>query len=181
MAMVFSAIASAFSAAAPAVGGTIGSAASSLFSTSGLMTVLQGGAGLVSAMAAMREGQAKAGQLELQAVDAEGKAGQAEVDGLRKQNSLRRALLQQMGDHDVAYAASGVDTSFGTAATARREAQSDAASALVQENSNTSAQKMALNRQAIAYRRAAKDSRRAGRMAAIGGLIGTGTDILARG
>ena len=168
-------------AAGTAAAGTAAAAGTSLFSASTIGTLLSGGASLVGAMAALRKGQDEADQLNLQAVDTDRQAGQADIDAENRQNSLRRGLIKQIGEQDVAYAASGLDLSFGTAAQARADAEKDAANALTTDTENEAATKLALARRAQQYRMAAKQARSAGMLSAIGTGIGAAADIFARG
>jgi hypothetical protein len=171
-------IAGGIGTAASAVGGaasTIGSVGSVLGG------ILGGGASLVSAMAAHRAGEARAGALMSQAADAQADAAQTSIVGEQRQTSLKRDLLMSLGKRDVAYAASGVDLSFGTPVIARQEAVADAGRAIAQDQAGTEQTRLRLLGRAGQLRIQAGQSADAGDINAIGDLLTGGYRLLRRG
>jgi hypothetical protein len=121
--------------AAPAVAGAIGAAApvaaTSSFGWGSILSgVLSGGASLAGIMGAQAAASEKATAFELAAQDAEAEVPTEMLKGTEKRTSMRRSLLQTFGERDVAFAASGLDISFGTPALARDEAEADAERAI---------------------------------------------------
>ena len=163
------------SAASAAAGG------GGLFGGSFLASVLQGGVGAMSAMAAIREGDAKAAALQGQAADAELESGQQKLRGLQRTDELRRQLLEQQGEREVAWGASGVDSSFGTPAQARMEAADAANRAIDIEGSNAALMSDAYARRAAGYRRQAREARSGGLFKAIGAGLESAIGIARRG
>lgn len=114
------------SSIASSAGGAAATAASSgagiLGGGSALASILQGTATVLSVASQIRASNADASALEAQARDAE---HEKILEGLQETDrkiDIKRATLQALGERDVAYAASGIDLSFGTAAQARKEA-----------------------------------------------------------
>lgn len=133
-AAALSSIAGAASSAGSALVGAVTSVGSTLTSaltsTSGWASILSGGATVASVLAMQEAGETKAWNYQMQADDAELQARVEQVQGLDRRNSLKAALVQAVGERDVAAAASGVDLSFGTPAIARSEAIKDGERAL---------------------------------------------------
>lgn len=195
----FAAISSAFSAAGPAAaaaGSTAaaagaplqlaGAAASSaagasMFSLGNIASLAQGGLGLISSMAAVREGQARSMALQMQAADARDNADNERVQALFRQDSLKRQLLQVVGESDVAYAASGVDVTFGSPARARQEATDDAYRALSRDQTTTNMRASRYMRQARALDDAASGAASAGSLKGLGVLGQTALSMVRRG
>lgn len=107
-----------------------GSLISALGQTSTWASILSGGATVASVLAMQQSGETKGFGLDMQADDAELSAKVEAVQGLDRRNSLKAALVQAVGERDVAAAASGVDLSFGTPSTARNQAIKDGERAL---------------------------------------------------
>lgn len=146
-----------------------------------LYSILQGGTSLLGAMGALRAGQEAAAAYEAEADQAETDKAQAAVDGRVSRDGLRRDLAKQLGEQDVAYAASGTDLSFGTAVTARDQATRDAAGAISTDLGNEDMKKRRLQQRADALRRQAADARSAGGIKAFGTLFGNAASIAGRG
>lgn len=85
---------------------------------------LSGGLGMaastISAISALRAGQAKARAARIQAIDEWNQAEIVKVDTEGQQLGLKQQLLGQLSQRDSAYAASGVDVGSGVAADTRR-------------------------------------------------------------
>lgn len=142
---------------APTVaGGSLLAGGSTVFS------ILSGTATALSVMSTMRAGEAKAQSLELAAGDAETETRLEANKTIERKTSLRKALIETIGERDVAAAASGVDLSFGTPATARREAVTDTERALSLEDSGEEFRRARLLERSASYRRMAAESRSGG-------------------
>lgn len=191
-AAALTAIASGVSTAASAAGTAISAGASAVSSVASgaaglakggsmFANILQGGMGLVGAMSAVREGDAKASALRAQAEDARFDARTEEINTINRQASLRRDLAQALGKRDVAYAASGVDLSFGTPDVARDQALDDANRALTGEQADADMRAGRLRERATQYRRMADDARTAGRTKALLSIGEAGLGMARRG
>jgi hypothetical protein len=174
--------------AAGAVGAAGAAGAASTFSFASLIpsigtaaSILSGGATALSVLGTMRAGEQRARSLELAAADAEIDADISDIETSHRRTSLKRALVQAIGERDVAAAASGADLSFGTPAIARREAAEDADRALEAEDSAGDLRRQRLLERSASYRRMAVESRSGGlaRAAAIG--LEGGAKIARRG
>lgn len=164
--------------AATAAGGAAGGAATSGFS---FASVLQGGMGVLSAMSALRAGQAQSDMYLSQAADTRLDVSQEAIDATDRQTGLRKQLLAALGERDTAYAASGVDLSFGTPVQARTEAVQDANDAISVDQSNSDLRKSRLRSRAAGYEAMAADAKSAGSAKAAGILFDTGIDLFKRG
>ncbi|MCJ9697602.1 hypothetical protein MOV76_39370, partial [Rhizobium sp. PRIMUS64] len=76
----------------------------------------------LSAVSAIRGANEQADSLEAQAQDAAREQPLETLQGIARRASIKRDYMDAVGQQDVAYAASGTDLSFGTAAVARTEA-----------------------------------------------------------
>lgn len=147
-------------AAAGAAGaGAGGSLLASLGSTSMWASILAGGATVASVLANQRAGQTQAFSYEMAANDAELETKIEEVQGIERRTSLKAALVQALGDRDVATAASGVDLSFGTPTVARSEAIKDTERALSSDQATEEFRVARLRERASNYRMMAAQSR----------------------
>lgn len=160
--------------AAPVVGG----AATGGFS---FASILQGGATLLGAMSAIQAGNAEADALNAQAIDAEAQKPFEMLQGMSRRSSIRREMLAALGDQDVAYAASGVDLSFGTPAQARREAFREGDNALTNDQATEESRLTRLTERSNNYRRAARRARSRGYVTALGDGINFLADVRGRG
>jgi len=161
-------------AAGKVVGETVGV-------TSKFTSLLQGGLGLVSAMGELRAGQAQADALRSQAADTRLNITQEGIAGTERQDSLRRQLVSAIGERDTAYAASGVDLSFGTPVSARRQAIADADRAIVTDQNNVNLRQTQYRSRALSLEQMAADAASAGGIKALGSIFDTAIDITARG
>jgi hypothetical protein len=194
-AAALSAVAGGISSAASSVGGALGltggTAAAAGTAASGglgllgkgslLTGLLSGGATIASMMGSLQQGDAQAASYEGAANDALMESGIEATRGIERRDNLKRALLERLGQQDVAAAASGVDLSFGTPAMARDEAQRDAERALVTDQSTEDLRKSRLQERASQMRIAAASARSGGRIKAFtAGATGV-TKLLERG
>lgn len=148
-------------AAAPALG-----AASSGFSLAGLLQGVTTVLGVVSSISA---GNAAAEEKELAAQDAEREKDLEALQGIDRRLSIRRQLSDAVGAQDVAYAASGVDLSFGTAGKARSEAAREADYLLTSDVSTEEVRRSRLTERAVNARSQAKRARLGGFLNAASG------------
>jgi len=175
-----SAVAGAIGSATTAVTGAIGSVGKALGIGSGtvgagsLITGLLSGTATVAGMlGAQQAGQEQARSLSMQAADARTEQDIERLRGTERRDSLRRSLLATLGERDVAAAASGVDLSFGTAATAREESVRDAERALTIDQSTEDFRVARLREREGEFLRSARSAKRAGTIRAVGlGLQG---------
>lgn len=144
-------------------------------------SILQGAAGLVGAMSAMRVGQSQADAYRSQAADTRLDVTQEATDATDRQTSLRKQLLASLGERDTAYAASGVDLSFGTPQTARNEAIVAANDAISRDQSTSDVRKSRLRSRADTLDAMAGDAEDAGSIRAAGIGLSTAASIFGRG
>lgn len=166
-------------------GTTAASAGSTLLGalgkTSLWMSALSGGATVLSMMQRQQASEMDALNLESQAEDTKLDIGQERVQGENRRNSIQRALLESIGDRDAAYAASGVDLSFGTPAVARQQASEAAERALNQDSDSENFNVSRLNQRAANLRMRANQTRKSGRTAALVEGLSAGASLLRRG
>lgn len=148
---------------AAATGATVAASGLSLGS------ILQGTATVLGVVSSIAAGNAEADALNAQAIDAEREKPLETLQGIERRASIRRAMADAVGAQDVAYAASGVDLSFGTAAAARQDAFREADLALTSDAGTEQTRIARLSERAANYRRSAKQARRAG---IFNGLVG---------
>ncbi|WP_062203481.1 hypothetical protein [Aureimonas sp. AU12] len=119
---LFSSVGSALGIGGTAAAGAAGAAAGigTLGSTIG--SILAGTATLMSVSAANDAAKLDATNLELQAQDAIMETANETLQGVSRRSSIKRELMDSVGSQATAYAASGVDLSFGTPNQARTEA-----------------------------------------------------------
>jgi hypothetical protein len=160
--------AAATGAAAGAAGATTAAAAGSGLS---LASILQGTATVLGVVSAIGAGNAEATQNELAANDAEADQATESLQGINRRASIRKQMAQALGSEDVAYAASGVDLSFGTAKEARTDAYREADLALNTATGTEQSRVSRLAERAASYRAAAKSSRRMGIFNALSGGV----------
>lgn len=146
-----------------------------------LSSILQGSAGLVGAMGAVRAGQSQAEAYRMQAGDARIDARQEEIAGMQREDGLKRKLLASLGERDAATAASGVDLSFGTPVIARDQAMEDANRAVSMNQSETEMRRARLMARAASYQRMASEAESAGMFKGVGSLLLTAGSIGRRG
>lgn len=152
-----------------------------LFGSSSWLSLLQGGASALSVVSGLAAGEEKSASLEASARDAELQASQERLAGEQRQSSLRRAAADQMAERDAAYAASGIDLSFGTPQIAKEQDIADSSRALGIEQSNTEMMVARRQEQATEYRRASRSARRSATLKAIMSGVETGLSMNRRG
>ena len=168
--------ASAPMALAPAAAGATGSSPGSFFAS-----LLQGGAGLVGAMSAMRAGRATAAAYRSQAADTRLEVNQEAIDATDRQTSLRKQLVAALGERQTAYAASGVDLTFGTPQQAQREAIVTANDVISRDQSTSDIRRSRLRARADTLDAMASDAEDAGAIKGLGIGLSTAGALFARG
>lgn len=183
MAEIFTAIAGTLfgggSAAATAgtVGGAVGGAAGGISAAS----ILQGATGILSMVASIGAGNAEAEQYELAADDAAREVPLETLQGINRRTSIKQAMMQQIGEQDVAYAASSTDLSFGTPAQARKEAFREADLAITTDVGTEQTRVARLREREVNYRKRASKAKSAGFLNGLTTGLSTFADIKARG
>lgn len=152
-----------------AAGATAGAAGGAAASGISLASILSGTATVLGVVSAIGAGNAEADALKAQAADADREQNLETLQGIQRRASIKRAMADAVGAQDVAYAASGVDLSFGTAAAARQDTYREADLALTMDNGTEQTRVARLAERAANYRSAAKRARAAG---FVNGLIG---------
>lgn len=145
------------------IGGTAAAGAAAGGST--VASILSGGATALSILYGLSSANEAATSMELSAKDAELEIAGEDLQGLQRRNALKTSLLDSLGEMDAAYAASGVDLSFGTPSQARKEAMADADRALTLDAMTTMQRGARLQERAKMYRIGAR-SKRGGALAA---------------
>lgn len=85
-------------------------------------SILQGASGLLGMFSAIAAGNAEGEALDLAAEDAAREKPLETLQGIARRTPIKAAMMEQIGQQDVAYAASGTDLSFGTPVEARKQA-----------------------------------------------------------
>lgn len=155
--------------AAAGAAGAAGAAAGGL----SLAGVLQGTATVLGFLTAVGAGNAEADKLNAAAIDAQTEQSLENLQGIERKSSIKQAMVDALGAQDTAYAASGLDLSFGTAAQARKDAFREADRALTGNSATTQTRLARLSERASNYRSAAKQAKLTGWLkGTIGGLGG---------
>lgn len=152
-------IAGAASAGAASSGGGF---LSSIFSASGVASILSGTATAASVLNAQRAGEINAQGLELKAGDSDIAIGNQVTEGMQQRQSLRAGLLKAVSERDVAQAAGGGDISFGTPAQARYQATKDEETALSVSEGTTRENQQRLLERSASLRQMAANARAGG-------------------
>lgn len=159
-------------AATVAVPGIAG--ASTLMSTAAtglsLGSILQGTASVLGVISTLAGASAEAQQMKQAAADADMEQSLETLQGIGRRASIKREMEDALGAQDVAYAASGVDLSHGTAARARTDAFREADLALSTDAGTEMTRKSRLAERAANYRSMAKRAKISGFLKAGMGL-----------
>lgn len=164
-------------AAGTAAAAGAGTAAATGFS---LSSILQGTATVLGVVSSIAAGNAEADALELQAQDAEREKPLENLQGIERRSSIKRAMADALGAQDVAYAASGVDLSFGTARAARTDAYREADLALTTDAGTQQTRTARLSERAANYRSSAKKAKSLGLLNGLAGGFKGFSDIAGR-
>lgn len=164
-------------------GAAVGTAAATTAAAAGtgfsFASVLQGVATVSGLVASIAAGNADAAKYNLQAQDAESQKGFEIVQSADRKRSLLAAAQESVGKQDVAYAGSGVDLSFGSAAQSRTNAYREADLGLNTDTATTSLKLSRLDEQATNLRLRAKQASSMGFLNAIPSFL-SGSASLAR-
>ena len=161
------AFASLFSAPA-AAGATAGAGATGAAATGAaaggfsLSSLLQGTATVFGAASALAAGNADAEQLELAADDAAREQPLETLQGINRRAGIKAEMMERIAEQDTAYAASGVDLSFGTPGQARRDAFRQGDLALETDIGTEQTRVARLAEREANYRRRARRARQSG-------------------
>lgn len=160
-------------AGAAAAGGTAAATAGTAATGLSLSSLLQGTLTVLGVMSSFAAGAAEADALNMQARDADAEQNLETLQGIERRQSIKREMADALGAQDTAYAASGVDLSFGTARQARQDAYREADLALTGDAGTEMVRKSRLSERAANYRSAAKRAKRMGMLKGImGGIQG---------
>jgi hypothetical protein len=167
--------AAAFAAIGSAVGGT--AAASTAAVTAGLagpasavgagigastwFSALQLGLAGLGAVSTLAAGNEKSESLKAQAADADLAASNELIVGGERRSSLRAQAAQKIAERQAAYAAGGVDLSFGTPQTAQAQDVADTERGLAIDQGTEDQNRARFAERAGQFRRAAKSARSA--------------------
>jgi hypothetical protein len=168
MAPIFGALAGLFGGGAAAGTAAAGAAAGAgAAATTGLTisSVLEGVATVGGLVMSIASGAAQKEQADAAADDADRQQSLENLEGINRRRSLKQAATDAIGAQDVAYAASGVDLSFGTASQARTEAFREADLGLASDVGTQQTRIARLQERAASYRQM-------GKRALLGGIIG---------
>jgi hypothetical protein len=157
--------------------GAAGAAAGGISAAS----ILQGATGILSMVASIGAGQAEAEQYELAADDAAREVPLETLQGINRRTSIKQAMMEQLGEQDVAYAASGTDLSFGTPAQARKEAFREADLALTTDVGTEQTRVARLREREVNYRKRASKAKSAGFLTGVTTGLSTMSSISNRG
>lgn len=108
--------------AGAAAGATTAAAAAPAAAGFSLSSLLQGTATVFGVVNSINAGNADAEAANLAADDAAREVPLETLQGITRRTALKKEVMDSVGQQDVAYAASGVDLSFGTPMQARKDA-----------------------------------------------------------
>lgn len=143
-------------AGATAAATTAGTVAATAAPALSLSSLLQGTLTVLGVASTLAAGSADAQAAELAAEDAKQEKDLENLQGIERKASIKRDMMDALGAQDVAYAGSGVDLSFGTAAQARKDAYRAADVALTGDAVTTMTRMSRLTERAANYRSQAK-------------------------
>ncbi len=152
--------------------GTAGGIGGAVSTVSTIGTILEGGATVLGLVSSIAAGSAEREQMELAAIDAEREQPLEILQNIERRTSLKAAAADAVGDIDTAYAASGVDLSFGSARKARQDVFRETDVGITSDAGTTMSRLSRLQERAANYRRMGKRAMRAG---VLGGLAGAAT------
>lgn len=170
VATAFTALAGTGSAAASSLGGAAagaaGAAGSFFGASSSWLSALQFGMAGLGALSTLSAGAEKADALNAAAVDADLSAGNERIVGQERRSSLKRQAAEEIAQKQAAYAAGGLDLSFGTPQLAQAQDVKDAEHALAVDQGTEDQRVARLNARASELRSAAKSARSASYLSA---------------
>lgn len=147
---------------AGATAGTAATAATTAATGLSISSILQGVATVGGVVASIAAGNDEAANLKMQGRDAEQEKTLEVLQSVDRKRSLLKGAQEAMGEVDVAYASSGVDLSFGSAAQAKKDVFRETDLSLNSESATTGSRLNRLTERAQNYYRMAKSARRLG-------------------
>jgi hypothetical protein len=156
-----------------AAAGTAGAAAGAASTGLSIASVLQGVATVGGLVAAIASGNAESTAAKLQAQDAEQQKTFETVQAVDRHRNLLAAAQDATGQIDAAYAGSGVDLSFGSAAKARERVYRQTDMGTTTDNATTDMRLARLTEQAANFRASAKAAKRLGWITGLSGAAGS--------
>lgn len=164
-------------AGATAAGGAAAGAAAGGFS---LSTLLQGTASVLGIVNTINAGRADAEMYNAAADDAAREKPLETLQGITRRNDIKRSFMEQLGQQDVAYAASGVDLSFGTPGQVRKEAFRETDLGITSDNGTEQTRVARLDEREAEYRKRASRAKKSAMFDALTQGLKTGASIADR-
>ncbi|MDP9560502.1 UNVERIFIED_ORG: hypothetical protein J2740_001691 [Rhizobium nepotum] len=138
-----------------------------------LSSLLQGTATVLGMVQSINAGKADADAANAAADDAAREVPLETLQGINRRTMLKKEMMDSIGQQDVAYAASGVDLSFGTPLQARNDAFRQADLGLTSDVGTEQTRIGRLQERQVEYRKRASRARQSGLFnAAVIGLKG---------
>jgi hypothetical protein len=131
------------------------------------LSLLSGGLTAVSVLQKLNQGEMQAQQAEFKAKEAANEAIGEEAAGANRAATLKRNLVKVLGENDLAYAASGIDLSYGEAASAGQRATDRAYGELSTDRATTSARIAGYDARTASYSTLARRTRTASLLDAV--------------
>ena len=149
-------------AAAAGTAGTVGAVGGGVASGFSLSSLLQGTATVFGMVNAINAGKADAEALNSAADDAAREVPLETLQGITRRSSIKQEMMDRVGQQDVAFAASGVDLSFGTPGQARKEAFRQGDLGINVDNGTEQTRVARLNEREAEYRKRASRAKKSG-------------------
>ena len=143
--------------------------------------ILGGTATAFSALSSLRAGQQQRDAYRQAATDAQLEATNEELLGQRREIGLKNELSSKLGSISSAYAAAGIDLSYGAAETASSTAGTKADQELSMDRATTEMRKARLNQRGGSYLGMAREARASSILQAAGQAAAGGLRIKNRG
>ncbi len=99
------------------------------------------------------------------------------LQGITRRNDIKRSFMEQLGQQDVAYAASGVDLSFGTPGQVRKEAFRETDLGITSDNGTEQTRVARLDEREAEYRKRASRAKKSAMFDALTQGLKTGASI----
>lgn len=136
----------------------------------------------ISAIATIGSGMAAMQAANEQAVQTELQAGQDQVETVQRQTQMKRALLQTLGENEVAFAAAGIDIGSGGIADATRASNvKRATEELSIDRRDADFRSSMFKMRASGIRRQGKSAMGGALLTAVGRMANTALDMSQRG
>ncbi len=148
------------SAAAAGAGAATTAAAAPAAAGFSLSSLLQGTATVLGMVQSINAGKADAEAANAAADDARREVPLETLQGINRRTAIKQQMMESIGQQDVAYAASGVDLSFGTPLQARTDAFRQADLALTSDVGTEQTRVARLQEREAEYRKRASRAKR---------------------